>query len=273
VSSVVISSCARWSPHGKTVAGTGVPGNKPTQLAIPKGIFLMTRTNTLYVADLGNQRVQMFSLNKPSSPGKSVVVNVNSPSKIYVSDERYGPTIYISVFIGNRVEKWTPGASKGIQLGGECRSCFGIAVDKEKNIYMSEADRHRVLKWSPLTNLTTIVAGQTDERGTTNEYLNAPNGLYFDQTSGILYVADSQNNRIQKWKKGASSGIQVAGSNTSTPGEDVGSLVQPNGVWVDQKTKVVYVADTLNNRITRWLPGATVGEIIAGGKGIIWRSK
>jgi len=134
LSSIEISPCARWSSHGKTVAGTGVLGNKPTQLTIPKGIFLMTKTNTLYVADLGNQRVQMFSLNKPSSPGKSVAINVNSPSKIYVNDEKYGPTIYISVFIGNRVEKWTPGASKGIQLGGECRSCFGIAVDKEKNV-------------------------------------------------------------------------------------------------------------------------------------------
>lgn len=229
----------------------------------------MKRTNTLYIADLGNQRVQKFSLNKPKSPATTVVSNVNSPSKIYVDDDKNGPTIYISVFIGNRVEKWISGTSQGIQLGGECRSCFGIALDKQKNVYMSEADRHRVVIWSPVTNLTTIVAGQTDQRGTTNEYLSAPTGLYFDQSRNNLYVADSGNNRIQKWKKAASSGIRVAGSNTSTPGQDIGSLVQPNGVWVDEKTNVIYVADTLNNRITRWLPNASVGEIIVGGKGMI----
>jgi sugar lactone lactonase YvrE len=83
-----------------------------------------------------------------------------------------------------------------------------------------------------------------------------------------LFIADSGNNRIEQWKKDASSGIEVAGSKTATPGEDLGSLVQPNGVCVDQKTRVVYVADTLNNRITRWLPNASVGEIIAGGKGM-----
>jgi sugar lactone lactonase YvrE len=268
---VTISPCARWNPKGITVLGTGVPGDAPTQLSIPKGIFILQRTNTLYVADLNNDRVQMFLLNKPSRPATSVVSNVRSPSKVYVDDDKNGPTIYISVFIGNRVEKWIPGASQGIQLGGECRSCFGIAVDKQKNVYMSEADRHRVLKWSPVTNLTTIVAGHTDERGTTDADLSAPNGLYFDQSRNILYVADSGNNRIEKWGKDASSGREVAGSNTSAPGGDVGSLAQPNGVWVDQKTKVIYVADTLNNRITRWLPNASVGEIIAGGKGMIRR--
>jgi sugar lactone lactonase YvrE len=269
LSSVEISPCARWNPHGITVAGDGVVGNAPTQLTTPKGIFLIQRTNTLYVADFGNERVQMFSLNGPSSGAATTVAsNIRAPSKIYVEDDEDGPTVYISVFIGNRVEKWTKGATQGIQLGGECRSCFGVAVDKEKNVYMSESDRHRVVKWSPLTNLTTPVAGQTDERGTTDEYLSAPDGIYFDRSSDTLYVADSGNSRIQKWKKDALSGIQVAGSNTSTPAEDAGSLVEPNGVWVDQQTKIVYVADTGNNRITRWLPDATVGDIIAGGKGM-----
>ena len=117
--------------------------------------------------------------------------------------------------------------------------------------------------------MTTVVAGHTDESGSTDADLRAPNGLYFDQSQNSLYVADTGNNRIEKWNKDASSGIEVAGSNTSAPGEDVKFLTQPNGVWVDQKTKVVYVADTLNNRIIRWLPNASVGEIIAGGKGMI----
>ena len=129
---MTISPCAKWNPNGITVLGTGVPGNAPTQLAIPKGIFIIQRTNTLYVADLSNDRVQKLSLNKPSRRATSAVSNVHSPSKIYVDDDKNGPTIYISVFIGNRVEKWMSGASQGTQLGGECRSCFGITIDKQK---------------------------------------------------------------------------------------------------------------------------------------------
>ncbi|CAF1277137.1 unnamed protein product [Rotaria sp. Silwood1] len=209
----------------------------------------------------------MFSLNRSSDLATTVISNVNTPSKIYVDDDEDGPTIYISVFIGNRVEKWISGASIGIQIGDECRSCFGVAVDSEKNVYMSEADRHRVVKWLAQTNSTTVVAGQTDKRGTTDEYLNNPDGLYFDRSSDVLYVADAYNNRIQKWTKNTISGIRVAGSNTSAPGDDTGSLDEPNGVWIDQQTKIIYVADTSNHRIMRWLPDASVGDIIAGGQG------
>ncbi|CAF0898554.1 unnamed protein product [Rotaria sordida] len=273
LSSAEISPCAKWSPHGKTVAGNGLVGDTLTQLATPRGIFIMKRMNTLYIADSGNYRVQMLPLSQSSNLATTVVFDVREPSKIYVDDDENGPTIYISVFIGNRVEKWTKEASKGIQLGDECRSCFGIAVDKEKNVYMSELDREDVLKWSPQTNLTKVVAGQTDQRGTTNKHLSSPHGLYFDRNSDTLYVADSGNNRIQKWKKDALSGSQVAGSNTSTPSADTGSLDEPEGVWVDELTKIVYVADTMNNRIIRWLPNTSVGDIIAGGEGMNQRAK
>ncbi|CAF1071504.1 unnamed protein product [Rotaria sordida] len=116
---------------------------------------------------------------------------------------------------------------------------------------MLESDRHHVVKWSAQTNLT---VGQTDK------HLNTPDGIYFDRSSDTLYVADSTNNRIQKWAKDSSSDIQVARSNTSAPSEDAGSLDKPNGVWIDRQTQIVYVADTLNNRIMHWLPDTSVDD-------------
>ena len=253
---------------GITIAGNGISGDSPSQLSIPKGLFLIKRTSTLYIADFGNARVQMLSLHRPLSSTMTTLFKVVDPSKIYVdNDDSDGPAIYVSVFIGNRVEKWTKNAKEGIQLGGECRSCFGVALDKEKNVYMSESDRHRIVQWSPKTNLTTLIAGQTDERGTDDQYLSEPNGIYYDRIGEALYVSDSRNNRIVKWVKGASEGIRVAGSNTSEPSNNEDSLDDPNGVWVDERSKVVYVADTLNNRITRWLPNASHGDTIAGGQG------
>jgi sugar lactone lactonase YvrE len=49
---------------------SGIIGDAPDQLTTPKGIFLMKRTNTLYVADFGNKRVQMFSLGTESRNGR-----------------------------------------------------------------------------------------------------------------------------------------------------------------------------------------------------------
>lgn len=195
----------------------------------------------------------MLSLNRSSSSPMTTLFRVVDPSKIYVdADDLHEPTIYVSIFIGNRVEKWANGASVGVQIGDECRSCFGVTLDREKNVYMSESDRHRVVKWSPKTNLTTVVAGETDQRGTDDGYLSEPDGIFFDRKSETLYVSDSRNNRIQKWKKDATTGVKVAGSKSSAPGEDEGSLDDPNSVWVNEQSEVVHVADTMNNRINRW---------------------
>ncbi len=43
----------------------------------------------------------------------------------------------------------------------------------------------------------------------------------------------------------------------------MGQLNRPDSVIVDQ-SGIVYIADTYNHRITRWLPGASVGDVMVG---------
>jgi hypothetical protein len=56
-------------------------------------------------------------------------------------------------------------------------------------------------------------------------------------------------------------GVTVAGGNG--PGSANNQLGGPSGVAVDA-ARNVYVADTLNNRVKRWAPGATSGVTVAG---------
>ncbi len=114
----------------------------------------------------------------------------------------------------NRVEKWTKDASKGVQVGDTCLLCSGVSVDREKNVYMSESDRHRVVKWSPYTNTSTIVAGKTNTSGSTSALFDHPQGIHVTRDGSAVYVADMWNNRIQKWPKDAREGFTVAGNNT-----------------------------------------------------------
>jgi DNA-binding beta-propeller fold protein YncE len=116
--------------------------------------------------------------------------------------------------------------------------------------------------------MTTVVAGETDKHGSTDNLLNTPGNLYVHATDGIVYVADRLNNRIQKWSKNATKGITVAGLSNSTSGINATSLNSPYAVLVDDETGVIYVADSFNNRVQRWLSNALEGDTIAGGFGM-----
>jgi sugar lactone lactonase YvrE len=260
-----ISPCAKWNTTGVTVAGTSQAGNSSFQISGAKGIFIHRERNALYVADFGNNRVQMFSPIGSSMMGVTVASVVENPMKVYV-DEDNGPIVYVSLRFLNRVEKWNKDASKGVQVGDACLLCSGVSVDREKNVYMSESDRHRVVKWSPYTNTSTIVAGKTNTSGSTSALFDHPQGIHVTRDGSAVYVADMWNNRIQKWPKDAREGFTVAGNNTEGP--DNTTLDFPNDVFVDEETDIVYVIDTNNHRVQRWLPGATAGDTIAGGTGM-----
>ncbi|CAF4644533.1 unnamed protein product [Rotaria sp. Silwood1] len=263
-----ISPCAIWNTTGLTIAGSGVSGSSPRQLSYPQGIFIHDKKKLLYVSDSFNNRIQTFPLDQSTTTGTTLLLQLSHGYKIYVdNDDDDFPTIYIAMNGANRVEKWIKGAKHGIQIGNECRGCTGVWLDKEKNVYMSEHDRHRTLKWSPITNVTKIVAGETDKKGPRSDHLNEPQGIFVDITTEALYIADLINHRIQKWPKGAKEGVTVAGSSDGDPGSDAKSLDRPYGLRVDEETKTVYVVDLLNNRIQRWKNAATEGETIAGGNG------
>ncbi|CAF1183751.1 unnamed protein product [Rotaria sp. Silwood1] len=266
--SIKISPCAKWNRTSEIVAGLGGRGNNPDQLLDPEGIFIHRQSNTLYVSDTGNSRIQAFKLNQLSNMGTTVIFNVTYPTKIYVDDENDGRTIYVSLRNEGRVKKWVQGASDGVQVGGECSMCESVWVDKEKNVYMTSVMKSCVYKWSPQTNIITVVAGREMWQGSSSDSLNSPEGIYVDDTSGTVYVADYANHRIQKWLINALNGTTVAGLSTGNQGSDAESLSYPTAVWVDDETQVVYVADSDNNRIQRWLSNALLGDTVVGGAGM-----
>ncbi|CAF4562262.1 unnamed protein product [Rotaria sp. Silwood2] len=268
-----ISPCAKWNTSGVTVVGKGVGSISDSfhdQLYLPRSIFFHKKSNTLYVSDAG--RVQTFPLNGSSAAGSTLTMK-SVVRRIFVDDDDDGPTLYATVvdFDGGHVEKWAYGASHGVQVGDQCQDCMGVWVDQEKNVYMTEYFQHSVLKWSPQTNTTTIVAGRTNQSGSTGEYLAFPNDIYVDATENAVYVSDLGNQRIQKWTKGAREGITIVGPSKITENNN-SAWLKPNSIWIDEETNVIFVADGLYSGIKRWLPNASTGEIIAGGFGMLRQS-
>ena len=77
-----------------TVAGTGIPGSTSTQLNSPRGIFIDVRLN-LYVADCGNNRVQLYGSEKlnvetvAGSGSSNPKSSLNCPTGITLDAQNY----------------------------------------------------------------------------------------------------------------------------------------------------------------------------------------
>ena len=78
------------------------------------------------------------------------------------------------------------------------------------------------------------------------------------------YIADTGNNRIQKWEFGGLTGTTVAGGNGF--GKELNQLHNPFGIAVDN-AGAIYVSELSNLRVTKWNAGGSEGEIVAGGNG------
>ena len=226
-------------------------------------------SNTLYIADTGNRRIQMISLNQSSSSMTTTIVsNLDSISAIYVADDQL--SIYIALRYDDRLVQWQKTTNITVQIDGQCKQCAGVWVDQEKNVYMSESGTHTILQWSPKTNTTKSIAGRTDEEGHTADHLYFPTGIYLNRNDDTLSIADTRNHRIQKWMKNSQQGTTIAGSKDGIEGSDASKLANPLSVWIDDRSEIVYIADSDNNRIQRWLKNAVNGTTIAGGKGYLF---
>jgi sugar lactone lactonase YvrE len=144
-----------------------------------------------------------------------------------------------------------------------------VAVDSVGNVYIADLGNKRIRKVSGGT-ITTIAgngaAGFSGDGGpATSASLSAPYGVALDST-GSLYTADNDNNRIRKVSGGTIT--TVAGNGNLGFSGDGGpatsaSLAQPEGLAVDSSGNL-YIADTRNHRI-RKLSGGTITTIAGNG--------
>jgi len=126
---------------------------------------------------------------------------------------------------------------------GQFMNPWGLALDRQGNIYVADEENNRIQKLSP--------AGKPLERwgeqGSGTGQFSFPTGVAVDP-QGNIYVADWQNNRIQKLSP---SGTPLAhwGDRSFDPDQ----FQLPRGVALDADGNI-YVADTNNNRIQELSP-------------------
>jgi sugar lactone lactonase YvrE len=138
-----------------------------------------------------------------------------------------------------------------------------MSIDANGSIYVIDNGNARVTKWTPGASTGILVAGGNGQGSTLNK-LSYPFGMFVEPNTSIIWIADSSNNRVVKWSS-PSTGVLIAGS----LGSKSNQFNTPMGLFVDiTASYTLYVADTYNHRIQKWLSGAINGTTVAGQTGV-----
>jgi sugar lactone lactonase YvrE len=257
----------RWTPNGITVAGGNGKGNGLEQLNYPWGIYIDDDDQTIYIADTYNARVVEW---KYGSASGQVVAggngNGNRADQLYdprdVIVDKKSDSLIISDMGSGRVVRWPRrnGTTGQTIISDVC--CYGLAMDNDGYLYISDYLKHEVRQWRIGDTSGTLVAGGNG-KGDRLDQLNGPIYIFVDQDHSV-FITDENNHRVMKWMNGAKEGIIVAGGQGK--GNSLSQLSGPRGVIVDQFGSV-YVADYPNNRVMRWCKGAKQGSVVVGENG------
>ncbi|MDA4130404.1 MAG: NHL repeat-containing protein [Thaumarchaeota archaeon] len=193
-------------------------------------------SGNLWVADNGYSRVLRF--NTPFSNGESASLVLGQQN-----------------FTGN----FTVTTQSSIGHPG------GITFDSSGNLWVSDRDNRRVLKFAPPFSTgesASLVLGTTDFVSSGAGFFSssafyAPQGLAFDH-SGNLWVADSGKNRVlgfaPPFVTGENASYVIGQSNFTgaLPSTSASGLFVPIGVAVDAQGNL-WIGDSQNNRVVEYL--------------------
>ena len=243
---------------------------------------------TIFVADYYNHRIRKIDQKKAlvttyagSSSGyidgKGTQARFNRPFGVDVSNDG---TVYVADYYNNRIRKidksqnvstLSGSGASGYAAGSASNARFyrpaDVAATLGGVVFVADMQNHMIRKVDAAGNAT-IVAGSTsygykDGKGTAARFRN-PYGVDAD-LNGVVYVADTHNNRLRR--------IAPDGTVTTLAGGGQGifdgpvaaaKFYNPYDIAVDGAGRV-WVADTRNHRIRRFLPGGTVITVAGSG--------
>ncbi|CAF1609318.1 unnamed protein product [Rotaria magnacalcarata] len=265
---VNISANAKWSQNGVTIAGGHGVGGATNQLNWPFVLFVDDK-QTMVITEYMNHRVMQWK-NGDTTNGQVVaggngqgkgLNQLNGPTDVLIDKEI--DSLIICDADNGRVVRWSrrSGTTQGEVLIDNI-NCYGLAVDEQRNLYVSDHVKGEVRRYQGCDKIGTLVAGGNGKGAGLNQ-LNYPTYIFVDRDHSV-YVSEWQNARVTKWNKGAKEGIVIAGGQGA--GSALTQLNGPLGLFVDT-LGTLYVVDEFNYRVMRWTQGATQGTVIVGGNG------
>ncbi len=191
-------------------------------------------------------------------------VAVDRDGNVFVTDEDNGTVLRVdgesdavTTFAGTGVHGFS--GDGGVATSAQLDSPWGVAVDQDGNVSISDFKSQRIRRVDAGGLITTIagtgVGGYWPDGGSARSApLDDPQGGAFD-ASGNLYFAEAENQRIRKVDLVTGTITTVAGNGTTGFSGDGGPALQaqlndPYAVDVDELGNL-YIAEVNNGRIRK----------------------
>ena len=247
---LTLSTNARWSQNGVTVAGGNGCGNAINQLDCPYGLDIDDDNQSIVIADCVNHRIVEWKIG--ASNGKVIaggqgqgnrLDQLNRPTDVLIHKETN--SLLIADRGNERVVRWSRrhDTTQG-EVVGDNIDCGGLAMDHQRYLYVSDFRIHEVRRYTIGDKNGIVVAGGNGQGNQSNQ-LNFPTYLFVDQAQAV-YVSDNLNHRVMKWSRGAKEGIVIARGQGK--GSALTQLSFPDRLFVDT-SGTIYVVDARNDRV------------------------
>lgn len=225
----------------------GGKGNASGQFLYPRGIKV-DKSGNVYVADAGNDRVQIFYPN-----GTLQASDFNTGSMFsqffWPNDVALAPdgNIYVCQISGTAsVKKFDKDRNYLSDVGasgskpGQYQTPYAIDSDPDGNLYVLDNSfgQAGVLKYDPSGNFLT----KWGTYGVNDGQLAAPDGIAVG-SSGRVYVSDTLNDRVQVFDLSGNL-LKIFGNHGSGDGQ----FIKPKGIAVSTGG-YIFVADSDNTRV------------------------
>jgi hypothetical protein len=248
--------------------------NNPTYSVVDsKGTVIVSDTENHVIRKIENNMVYTFAGNGQEGykDGKYGDVRFHAPTGLAIDANN---NVYAADTLNHVIRKITPegivstfagiaGNTGGYKDGGAAEAVFnepmGLALDEKGGLYVADSGNH-LIRYIHDGKVTTIAGKATTVDaltgymsggyviGTSSEArFNRPRGLAY--ADGVLFVADSLNNRIRAIQR---SGKVITIAGQSAPGNKAGAAEasqfnQPSSLLYHSGK--LYVSDTLNDSV------------------------
>ena len=251
----------KFTSGGAFVTSWGQQGSGGLQFESPRGVAVAS-DGTVFVADTGNQRIKKLNANGVLMQQWGDAGMFEEPCDLVITDNN---ELLVVDTQKRRILKFDLNGGFSGQWGaeGNFSAPASIAIDAQGAVYVLDKE-HRVQKFSPDGVFTEQYALETfpaeiqfDCRdglfcGEPESHFKLPEGLAVSH-SGSIYVADSGNNRIQKFDSDGTFTDVWQNFNRSHD-VNAGNLHSPQGVATAADGSI-YVADTVNHCIRKFSAG------------------